>query len=240
MIKAGQIDEAKAWTQSTIDEALAQNDWVRATATQNASFVHDSLEREKDRTFEKYKVDLQQAGINIDKLEEAYKSGAISVDSYQATLKKLGDTMGIKVTAPDELATTKELTKEFNETKVQWALSHPEYSKKDAEGNVTGIADTAEAQSSFNDFYNRTLYNDQDIGSSQYKPIQWSNDSQTTNKKAFATTPPPIGTYIRMNGNTYKVSSDVTQDSTSSGGGRLQFSAIDQKTGQIVTIKAGK
>ena len=235
MAAQGTIDEAKITLQGNIQKAIAQGDHEAASAMQQAGFVFQSGEAAKDRNFEKYKFDLQQQGINIDKLEEAYKSGAISVDAYQATLKKLGDTMGIKVTPPDPLATQKELTKIFNETKIQWSLSHPEYLNNPTDPN-SGLS--ANGMSAFNDFYNSTLYNDQDIGSSQFKPIIFDNKSQTTNEKAFETTPPPIGSYIRWNGNTYKVSSDVAPDSSPQGGGRLQFQAIDQKTGQIITIKA--
>jgi hypothetical protein len=158
MYKAGEIDQANIKVKATVDEALAQNDWVRATATQNAAFVHDGLERAKDRVIEQARIDLQAKGVNIDALFKGYEAGTVSADSLLNLVKSAGKELGVSVSAPDPMATEKELTKEFKQNQIQYALSHPEFAKKDRDGNVVGLTDTAEAQNGFNEFVNNTLY----------------------------------------------------------------------------------
>jgi len=234
----GDIDKAKITLQGDIQKALNEGDHVAAEALQRAGFVQQSIENAKDRALKQYEDDLTQQGINISALREAVDSGRISAEAYFKALQNIGNELGVAVTAPDLNQINKQATDDFKTTQIQWGLSHPEMlvNPQDPTQGLTAAGATA-----FNEFYNQTLYNDEEYGSSQYKPIYWNNNSSSTNDKSFAVTPPAIGSYIKMpNGTTYKVTSDVVGDGTPSGGGRLQFTAINTKTGQTETIKAGK
>jgi hypothetical protein len=223
----GKIDEGKIALQGKIDQALKSSDHEAAEALQTSGYIFEASENAKDRA-------LKQAGVNLDAIAAAEEAGQIAAGSLQKYMNTAMANLGISVSAPDEMATQKELVQQFQETKMQWGLSHPE-SLVDRTDPTKGL--TPDGANSFNEFYNTTLYNDQDFGSSAYKPIVWSDTSATTNASAFASTPPAVGSFIRYNGQTYKVSSEVTADQTAAGGGKQQFTAIDTKTGNTVTIK---
>jgi hypothetical protein len=229
LYEEGKVSEAKQVLQGKIDQALKDSDHVSAEALQTSGYIFQAQENAKDRA-------LKQAGVNLDAIAEAEKNGQIAAGSLEKFMNSAMANLGITVSVPSSMETSNELVQQFKETKMQWAMSHPE-ALADPADPTKGLNDSGEK--SFNEFYNSTLYNDQDFGSSAYKPIAWSGDASPTNDKAFATMPPAIGSFIRYRGFTMKVTSDVTADQSAAGGGLLQFTAVDTKTGQTHTIKAG-
>jgi len=232
---SGEIDKAKITLQGNIQSALKTQDYTQASALQQAGFTFDAQEHAKDRALKKYEDDLEQEGVNIALLREAVSSGLIGPETYFSALKDIGGKLGVAVVPPDTNAVAKEAVKDFNTAKIQWGASHPELLADPADP-LKGLSPDGETQ--FNDFYNSALYGDVDFGDTQYKPETWNNASATTNGKAFATKPPAVGKYIKMaDGQTYKVTSEVTTDDTPAGGGRQQFTAIDAN-GKAITISA--
>jgi hypothetical protein len=223
------IDQAKIQLQGNIQKAIAQGDHEAAAAMQETGFTFQAWENQKDRA-------IKEAEVDNTIVQAAIANGTIDPKASPDIINKALKNIGITVSMPDQMATQKEMATQFKETQQQWGMSHPE-ALVDPSDPTKGLNDAG--AKSFNEFYNTTLYNDQDFGSSEYKPIAWSGDASPTNDKAFATTPPAVGQFIRYRGTTMKVTSDVTADQTTAGGGLLQFTAVDTKTGQTHTIKAG-
>lgn len=223
------IDQAKIQLQGNIQKAISEGDHVAAAAMQETGFTFSAWENQKDRA-------LKEAGIDNQMVMDAIDKGLIDPKAAPDVINKALKNIGVTVSMPDQMTTEKEMAKQFQDTKMQWGMSHPE-ALVDPNDPSKGLNATGAA--SFNEFYNTTLYNDQGFGESSYKPIAWSGNSASTNEKAFASNPPGVGSFIRYRGTTYKVTSEVTADQTPSGGGLQQFQAVDTKTGQLHTIKAG-
>jgi len=232
----GAQETARIMLQGDIEKDIKAGDYAAAEAAQTSGFVFQAQENAKDRVQRNYEITLQQRGINIGILKDAVDSGRISPETYFAQLQKIGKDLGISVEPPDTMAVEKEAIKDFNSAKIQWGASHPDMLKDKAKPEL-GLNDAGMV--AFNQFYNDTLYNDQEFGSSQFKPAYWDNAVSTTNANAFKTNPPAVGSFIKMkDGVTYKIESDVTPNQSQNG--RLEFTATNMQTGQIVTIGAGE
>jgi hypothetical protein len=235
MVQQGLIDETKIMMQGKIDSALKDKDYEKATALQQAQFTFDGTEKAKDRVLDQARIDLQGKGANVDALFAAYDAGTISADTVNNMLKEVTKGLGIVITAPDPMATEKEIVKEFNQTKLQFALTHPEYAVT-TNGQVSGLDNSEGAQKAFNDFMNQTYYgtSSTDKGTTAENAVNW-NGVQVGNK-SFAIAPPAEGATFKVpNGGTYTRSAGNVQDYY----GLQSFSAVDSKTGEQVQIIAG-
>jgi hypothetical protein len=236
MAAEGNIKEGQMQIQAGIDEAMAQSDFVRADALQTSRFVFDGQEKTKDRVLDQARLDLTAKTTAFDSLFKAFDAGTVSADSVMSLVKSAMKDYGITVTEPDPMATEKELNKEFNQTKIQFALSHPEFAFTDG-GIVTGLQKTPEAQKAFNDFINKTVYGatGSEQGTTPETAVGW-NGIQDDQPK-FSITPPAEGSVFKMpNGSTYTRS----VGNLSNYNGRESYSAVDSSTGETIQVIAGE
>ncbi len=234
MAAAGDIDAARMNLQAQIDDSLAQKDYVRTDALQTSRMVFEGNEKAKDRALDEYRISLEEKSQKVAELFQAYDAGAISLDSIMNLVKPFAKDMGITVTAPDPMATEKEIIKEFNQTKLQFALTHPEFAVT-VEGQITGLNNSSEAQKAFNDFMNKTYYGTTggEKGTSPETAILY-NPLKLGDGGTFSINPPAEGetfkvqggdTFTRDAGNVNKYNGRDSYSATSSNGEKVQVIA---------------
>jgi hypothetical protein len=234
MAAAGDIDTARMNLQAQIDDSLAQKDYVRTDALQTSRMVFEGNEKAKDRALDEYRISLEEKSQRAAELFQAYDAGAISLDSIMNLVKPFAKDMGITVTAPDPMATEKEIIKEFNQTKLQFALTHPEFAVT-VEGQITGLNNSPEAQKAFNDFMNKTYYGTTggEKGTSPETAILY-NPLKLGAGGTFSINPPAEGEtfkvqggdiFTRDAGNVNKYNGRDSYSATSSNGEKVQVIA---------------
>jgi hypothetical protein len=234
MAAQGRLDEAKINLQGEISKALAEQDFTKATTLQMSQQIWEANQADKNRAIEETRTALEAKGADVKALFDGYESGAIDVNTVTSMLKGLASDLGVTVSPADPLGTEHQVVKEFNQTKLQFALSHPKLAAKDAAGN-TILADTLEAQTAFNDFYNKSIYGEDSStkGTSASNATAW-NGVMRGNAK-FTIAPPVEGSTFKMpNGSTYTRAAGNVEDYN----GVQSFSAVDSATGETVQVIA--
>ena len=233
----GSLDEAKITMQGDIQKALADKDFTKAWALQNAAQTFQAQENDKNRAIEETRVALTKAGLDYDMIQEGVKNGQIAPEAAADMIKQATAGMGITIKAPDPNAAAIQVQKDYNLQQIQYATSHPGKAVLDQQGNIVGLSDSGTL--AFADFYNTTLFGTGDPGTGKLNAVDYEpmNFNQHGRSLAFNTPPPPIGTYINVGGKICKVTSGVTPSDRYSGSS--SFTVTDSSTNTIETVVAG-
>jgi hypothetical protein len=126
-------DKALEYTRGEIQSALADKDFTKALTLQKNELTFREQEGAKDRTMEQARIDLQKAGVDMQKMEQTYNYLAGEVEAGRADPSTLTDFVngvakqaGVTITPPDPNAATKAAQKKYDDMLQQYAISHPE------------------------------------------------------------------------------------------------------------------
>jgi hypothetical protein len=134
LMAAGEIDKAKAYIQQQYAVALQDNDAAHIQALELTKEQFTAKEDDENRALEQQKIDLQKAGVDMEKMDQTYTYLQGEVDAGRADpsvltafVQGVASKAGVTLTKPDPQAAQKAAQKKYNDMLGQFALTHPEY-----------------------------------------------------------------------------------------------------------------
>ncbi len=155
LLKTQTFDQVMQNTQNELQLLLQNNEFASAAALQKTMLTAQATENDKNRTIDQARLKLEEKGLNYAWIEAAVEAGTIAPDAAVSFLQNEMGKQGISITPPDPEATQKAIMDEYDNMRLQYALTNPGYLK--TPGDPTGGL-TEEGEQAFNTYYNKAIY----------------------------------------------------------------------------------
>jgi hypothetical protein len=178
-------DAALAQIQGAISQKLQAGEYAHAEAMQNTLLQHQAQQAALDRSVQKLEIAMQAQGIDLaaeeqgwNQVKDAVAAGADPQALYDY-LKNASQTANITFEPIDQIEVYKELQNQMTAMRQEYGLTHPEYVKDAATGELTDSGKIA-----FNEFYNTQMFNAKNEISSPKTTAEAQADAYKMNNNA--------------------------------------------------------